>query len=145
MLDLKELHGCLLWRTRPRKENSPPLQASFLDLSIYIQGNRFNTTLYHKRYTFPFSIVHVSHHDNNLISKIFYASSSSNILYLARTNSKNSLFINTTIIFLRCMYKHGCKWEFLKNVIDDRHVTYFKKSAYSAEKPIDLLFSLLVQ
>ena len=54
-----------------KKGNTPLLQASFLDLSIHIEENKFNNCLFGKRDTSSFSIVCMLSCDSNLLSKIF--------------------------------------------------------------------------
>ena len=86
-----------------KRENTFPLQAPFLDLSMYTEEYKLNTTLCDKRDASPLSIVRIPYRDINLPSKIFCASITSEILRLARINSEKSLFINTTKIILKRM------------------------------------------
>ena len=74
-----------------KKENISTSGASFLDLSIIIENNKFKIQLYDKRYAFPFSIVGMPHLDSYITSNIYNASIASEILRFART----TLDINT--------------------------------------------------
>ena len=84
-----------------KKENTSPLESSFLDLSIHIEGNKFNAILNDKLDAFPFYIVRKLYRDSNLQSKTFYAEIASEILRLATTSSEKSLIINFTKIPLK--------------------------------------------
>ena len=66
-----ELQGYLSWRSTVEK-NISLLQFSFHDLSIPVEENKFNTTIYDKRNTFPLSTVLMHYNDGNLSSRTFY-------------------------------------------------------------------------
>ena len=120
-----------------KEENISPSEATFLDLSINIVDAKFNTCLFDKRDAFPFSIVRMPYLCSNMPSKIFYASVSSEILRLARTNSNRNNFLNTVKVLLDRMRKQGCKMNQLKKMLNKmfgRHATDFHKFAHTAKE-----------
>ena len=76
-----------------KKENNSSKEANFLDLNIQINtNNNFETSLYDKRDTFPFSIVRMPFLYSNMPTKMFYSSLGAEILRIARTNNKTTSF-----------------------------------------------------
>ena len=65
---------------------------SFLDLNIVIQGRIFQTSLYDKRDSFPFSIVRMPYKCSNMPSKIFKATIGGEILRISRACSTQEAF-----------------------------------------------------
>ena len=57
-----------------KKENNGNKQATFLDLDISVNDNKFEIKLFDKRDAFPFSIVRMPFYSSNIPSSIFYAS-----------------------------------------------------------------------
>ena len=89
-LELKKEHG----------DNN----VSFLDLSIDIKGRFFETSLYDKRDSFPFSIVRMPYKCSNMPSKIFKATIGGEILRIGRaSSSKVSFFGSARIVLERVM------------------------------------------
>ena len=92
-----------------KKENTLNTSASFLDIEICIENNKFKYKHYDKRDDFPFSIVRMPFLNSNMPSKIFYASLGSEILRLGRTtNDITSLKYNVNNLLSR-MKKQGAK------------------------------------
>ena len=66
---------------------------SFLDLNISIKGRSFETSLYEKRDSFPFSIVRMPYKSSNMPSKIFYSTIGAEVLRLGRASSTPDKFV----------------------------------------------------
>jgi len=118
-----------------KKENLCDQSASFLDLEIFVNRNKFETKLYDKRDAFPFQIVRMPYSDSNIPTKIFYASISSEILRLAKTTSTLAAFINSSNTLLKRMKCQGSKSLSTKKLLRklyNQHPDNFKKFANNA-------------
>lgn len=71
-----------------KKENDGNLCASFLDIFIYIENEKFHTKLFDKRDNFGFDIVRMSFQCSNIPSKMFYGSIGAEFLRISRATSK---------------------------------------------------------
>ena len=83
--------------------------ASFLDLDITLQNNKFVFGLFDKRDGFPFSIVRMPYASSNIPRKIFYSAIGAEILRITRTTSDLNLFISSSITLLKRSFKQGAK------------------------------------
>ena len=71
-----------------KKENVGLDHASFLDLNINISNRKCSLKLYDKRDDFNFDIVRMPFLSNNMRSRIFYSSYSSELLRIARCTTE---------------------------------------------------------
>ena len=85
-----------------KKEHSGN-SVSFLDLCISIKGRSFETSLYDKRDSFPFSIVRMPYKSSNIPSKIFNASIGAEILRIGRASTTSLSFFNAKPVIHRMM------------------------------------------
>ena len=67
-------------------------EVSFLDLKIELKGRSFQTALFDKRNSFPFSIVRMPYKSSNIPSKTFYATIGAEILRIGRASSTPKSF-----------------------------------------------------
>ena len=74
-----------------KKEHSGN-SVSFLDLCIS-KGRSFETSLYDKRDSFPFSIVRMPYKSSNIPSKIFNASIGAEVLRIGRASTTSLSFL----------------------------------------------------
>ena len=89
-----------------KKEHSGDL-VSFLDLQIVIKGRSFETALFDKRDSFPFSIVRMPFKSSNMPSKIFYATIGAEILRIGRVSSSSAAFILSAKPLIQRMLRQG--------------------------------------
>lgn len=89
------------------RENEIDQCASFLDLDIHIENNKFVVGLFDKRDGFPFSIVRMPFCSSNIPSSIFYASVGAEILRIARATSNIDTFLLSTRTLISRMIKQG--------------------------------------
>ena len=94
-------------RVRVRKENSGDQEATFLDLNIIINENKFTVSLYDKRDGFPFSIVRMPFRSSNMPSSIFYSAIGAEILRIARTTSIRENFLKSAQTLINRMMRQG--------------------------------------
>ena len=83
------------------------IHVSFLDLDISIRGRSFNTSLYDKRDSFPFSIVRMPFKCSNIPSKIFYSTIGAEILRIGRASSTVEPFIKSAKSIIEQMKDQG--------------------------------------
>ena len=100
-----------------KKENIDNSQATFLDLDIHINNNKFEYKLYDKRDSYEFFIVRFPYIQSNIPSKIFYSSIGAETLRICRATSKYSEFLNTIKPFLVRMKNQGSKIRKVEQVI----------------------------
>ena len=91
-----------------KKEHSGD-SVSFLDLCITIKGRSFETSLYDKRDSFPFSIVRMPFKSSNIPSKTFYATISAEILRIGRACTSTEAFTESARSILKRMLNQGAK------------------------------------
>ena len=92
-----------------KKENIDITEASFLDLLITIENNKFTTKLFDKRNDFSFSIVRIPHSISNIPSKMFYSTINAEVLRICRATSSLNSFIETSLKLIDRMKKQGSK------------------------------------
>ena len=112
-----------------KKENSTNFSATFLDLSIEINERTFNTHIYDKRDTFPFSITRMPYKDSNIPSRMFYGCIGAEILRIARITTDKSKFIEHTNILLKRMKAQGSSLTFIQRMLKKiygRHSSDFR-------------------
>ena len=80
---------------------------SFLDLSISVKGRCFNTSLYDKRDSFPFSIVRMPFKCSNMPSKIFKATVGGEVLRIGRACSSTESFVKSARCLVERMKRQG--------------------------------------
>jgi len=90
---------------------------SFLDLSISIKGRSFETSLYDKRDSFPFSIVRMPFKCSNMPSKIFRATIGGEILRIGRASSSTEAFVGSAKTVIERMKRQGAHDEELTNIL----------------------------
>lgn len=86
-----------------KKENEQNNSATFLDMSIHIDENRFVYSLYDKRNDFNFHIVRFSYKCSNLPSKIFYSTIGAETLRICKASSTYTAFLQ----FVKPFHRHG--------------------------------------
>ena len=91
-----------------KKEHSGD-SVSFLDLGIAIKGRSFQTSLYDKRDSFPFSIVRMPFKSSNIPSKTFYATIGAEILRIGRACTSTEAFVKSARSILQRMLNQGAK------------------------------------
>jgi len=99
-----------------KKENGNS-NVSFLDLSIDIKGRFFETSLYDKRDSFPFSIVRMPYKCSNMPAKIFKATIGGEILRIGRACSTNESFLKSTKTVLQRMIRQGAHVKDLTKIL----------------------------
>ena len=99
-----------------KKEHSGN-SVSFLDLCISIKGRSFETSLYDKRDSFPFSIVRMPFKSSNIPSKIFYASIGAEILRIGRASTSSYSFTCAAKLVVQRMLKQGANTKGLTKVL----------------------------
>lgn len=92
-------------------------RASFLDLHIKITEKQFQTCLFDKRDSFPFSIVRMPYRNSNIPSNMFYATLGSEVLRIGRATSHVDDFQKSTSSLLSRMKKQGAEHKSLSNVL----------------------------
>ena len=125
------------------KENTGDQEATFLDLNIIINENKFHISLYDKREGFPFSIVRMPFYSSNVPSTIFYSSISAEILRIARATSNTADFLNSARTLLSRMTKQGAKRSKVVTILQKvfgRHRLYFSDFFCTS---VDLVSALL--
>ena len=124
-----------------KKEHSGN-NVSFLDLNIDIKGRFFETSLYDKRDSFPFSIVRMPYKCSNMPLKIFKATIGGEILRIGRVSSNEEAFLNSARILLFRMKKQGANLKDLTNILKQlfgRHEELKKFAVNSAKFVASLL------
>jgi len=85
------------------------VQASFLNLDIKIQDNKFIYKLFDKRDSFPFSIVRMPYLNSNIPQNIFYSALVGEILRIARSTLLFEDFIPKACELVSRMYRQGAQ------------------------------------
>ena len=125
------------------KENTSNSQASFLDIDVTINNNKFVTSLYDKRNAFPFSIVKMPHKCSNIPSNIFYAAIGAEILRIARACSDSNGFSISVKPLVNRMLKQGANMNKIINVLKrffNKHKTDFSYISQSSAAFINVVF-----
>ena len=89
------------------KENETNYSATFLDLDISIQENKFEYKLFDKRNAFPFYIIRFPYRSSNIPNKMFFSTISAEILRICRASSQYVSFINACDPFMKRMRLQG--------------------------------------
>ena len=92
-----------------KKENIGYEHATFLDLDITINNKQFSLKLYDKRDDFNFSISRMPFLSNNMPSRIFYSSFSSEFLRIARCTTGKEDFLASCLNLMDRMWKQGAE------------------------------------
>ena len=92
-----------------KKENTGYELASFLDLNIKISDKKCSLKLYDKRDDFNFKIVRMPFLSNNMPSRIFYSSYSSELLRIARCTTEKDDFLASCESLIERMFSQGAK------------------------------------
>ena len=127
-----------------KRENISSTEASFLDLHIKIDNNKFALSLYDKRDNFPFSIVRMPYASSNIPSKVFYSSLGAEILRIGRTTSNRDGFrMSSQKIIGRMMKQGGIKNKIHQCLckIYGRHFEVFRSFSDTCTDFLDLLLS----
>ena len=111
-----------------KKENAGLDHASFLDLNINISNRKFSLKLYDKRDDFNFDIVRMPFLSNNMPSRIFYSSYSSELLRIARCTTERDDFLVSCDSLVDRMWSQGAKLN--KARVSIRRVFSKHKSAF---------------
>ena len=118
--------------------------ASFLDLDITIKDGIFVYKLYDKRDQFPFFIVRMPHMSSNIPSYIFYGTSFSELLRIARCSLLLDDFIERASALLKRMISQGGNKKTLSKQIKKAMIRYpdvFKKYNKTFEQIDSIIFS----
>ena len=86
---------------------------SFLDIKISISGRSFETSLFDKRDSFPFSIVRMPYKCSNMPSKIFYSTIGAEILRIGRISSSSKLFVSSAKPVVQRMLRQGANFKMI--------------------------------
>ena len=92
-----------------KKENIGYEEATFLDLNINTKNKKFAIKLYDKRDDFNFTIVRMPFLSNNMPSRIFYSSFSSELLRIARCTTAKNDFLSSCRILIKRMFSQGAE------------------------------------
>jgi len=92
-----------------KKENIGYEEATFLDLNINTKDKKFAIKLYDKRDDFNFTIVRMPFLSNNMPSRIFYSSFSSELLRIARCTTAKNDFLSSCRILIKRMFSQGAE------------------------------------
>ena len=92
-----------------KKENKDHCKVSFLHLSTEFYDRKFTAKLFDERNTFPFYINRMTDSECNIPSKVFYASTDSDILRFARTKADLINIVTSLNLLLIQMIKQGGK------------------------------------
>ena len=103
-LELKKEHG-----------NS---SASFLDLDIEIENNKFTTKLYDKRDAFSFKIVRMPDKSSNMPSKIFNSCIGAETLRIARISSTLESFLESCHSLYKRMLTQGASKSGIRKILN---------------------------
>ena len=125
------------------KENINNNEASFLDLHIKIENNKFCVGLFDKRDNFPFSIVRMPYKSSNLPSNIFYSAIGAEALRIARASNNVDAFSSSIKPLITRMIKQGAQHHRLSKVLCKfykRHQPYFKDIVNNSQELLSLFF-----
>ena len=114
---------------------------SFLDIKISISGRSFETSLFDKRDSFPFSIVRMPYKCSNMPSKIFYSTIGAEILRIGRISSSSELFVSSAKPLVQRMLRQGANFKMISRTLKriyGRHQE-LKKLAINATEFVRLL------
>ena len=125
-----------------KKENTSNDKATFLDMEIIIQDNRFMYNLYDKRDYFNFAIVRFPFKCSNIPSKIFFSTIGAETLRICNASSTFSGFLESSKPFYSRMLKQGAKSDNIKNVFKKfykRHKVAFQKFSMDGDEIVSKL------
>ena len=127
------------------RENENDQCASFLDLDINIENNKFVIGLFDKRDGFPFSIVRMPFCSSNMPSSIFYASVGAEVLRIARATSNSDKFLISVNTLISRMIMQGAKRSRTINTLlktFGRHNKSFKHISQNAREFVNQLVTV---
>jgi hypothetical protein len=116
-----------------KKENAGTREASFLDLNINITNKQFSLKLYDKRDDFNFDIVRMPFLSNNMPSRIFYSSFTSELLRYARCTTEKKNFLSDCHNLIDRMMHQGAKGKINRTRVSIHRI-------FNKHKPIFLPF-----
>ena len=116
-----------------KKENVGLKEADYLDLHINIINKQFSLKLYDKRDAFNFDIVRMPFLSNNMPSRIFYSSFTSELLRYARCTTEKNDFISDCHNLIDRMMKQGAKGKLNRTRVSIHRI-------FNKHKPIFLPF-----
>ena len=91
-----------------KKENNHEKEATFLDLHINIDtSGKIKTKLYDKRNSYNFFIVRFPYKSSNLPNKMFYSTTSAEILRICRATTDFNEFSLTSKLLIQRMLRQG--------------------------------------
>lgn len=112
------------------RESSDPKQATFLDLSICVENDRFVTKTFDKRDDFPFAIINYPHVLSNIPRTVINGVIISQFLRFCRVSTTLSSFIDTAKMFITKLRNNGYNVSFLRRCMlrmKTHRVVEFKK------------------
>ena len=125
-----------------KKENNGNKQATFLDLDILVNDDKFEVKLFDKRDDFPFSIVRMPFYSSDMPSSIFYASIGAEIPRICRATTNVGHFKLSAKSLITRMMKQGA----IESRVDrslkklfGRHNGVFNNIASTATDFVELL------
>ena len=127
-----------------KQENHNNTEASFLDLDIKIENNKFVLGLYDKRDYFPFSIVRMPFLCSNMPSKIFYSSLGAEILRIGRTTNNVKMFEPSSKKVTARMRKQGATVYKIKQTlckVFGRNFDVFRQFADTCDTFLDIILT----
>ena len=92
-------------------------KATFLDLEIKIENNKFSYKLFDKRDNYDFKIVRMPFISSNIPTRIFYATFTSEILRIARTTLKLKEFTDRSKTMIQRMRTQGGDENMIKKYV----------------------------
>ena len=125
-----------------KKENTRNDRATFLDMEINIQDNRFVYNLYDKRDYFNFTIVRFPFKCSNIPSKIFFSTIGAETLRICKASSTFAGFLESSKPFYSRMLRQGAKSSNIKNVFNffyKRHKIHFQKFSMDCDEIVSKL------
>ena len=113
-----------------KKENTSHTETTFLDLHLCRNEGQIQTSLYDKRNSYNFNVVRFPHKSITILSKMFFATISTEILQICRATSSVVQFIKTSKVFLHQMLRQGADPLSVKKVLVkmiNSHALQFEK------------------
>jgi len=126
------------------QENPNSLEASFLDLFITINNNKFQMGLFDKRDNFKFNIVRMPFKSSNIPSNMFYSAIGAESLRIARASNNSTAFSKAIKPLVARMMKQGGYKTRISNSLRkffNRHQNDFKYVATNIKDLLNLTFS----
>jgi hypothetical protein len=128
------------------KENSSPLQATYLDLEITVDNNKYVYKLYDKRNAYPFSIVRFPFICSNIPKRMFYSTIQAEIIRIARATSVYTSLLESCKPFLDRMLKQGASRIAIQKPIErmiTKHISGFSKFGQTRAQVVNDILGLI--